>query len=88
MWSQQWSDFDNPHIGHFSQMSFANEDEFQPEILTTLVFNGRAFPSCVVFICSFCHGTSHELSNCPYRSSQVWLFDIIFVVPPNITPLP
>jgi hypothetical protein len=72
------------------QTFFANEFRKWRWISTwkTLVFNVRAFPSCVVLTCSFCHGTGHELGSCPYRSSQVLPSKPILVIPPNIAPLP
>jgi hypothetical protein len=62
-------------------MSFTNENEFQPKTLVTLMFNVRAFPSCVVLTCSFYHGTGHELNSYPYRSNQVLPSNPLFFVP-------
>ncbi len=71
-----------------SQMSLVDEDEFQHEILVTLVFNVRVFLSHVIFTCSFCPKTGHDLGSCPYWSSQMLPSKAILVIPPNITPLP
>lgn len=85
---QRHGDLEDSHGGHSSQMSLTDEDEFQPETLVTLVFNVRVFPSCVVFTFFFGHGIGHEFSSCPYWSNQVLPSKLVFVVPPNITPLP
>jgi hypothetical protein len=69
-------------------MSLTDEDEFQFRTLVTPMFNVRAFPSCVVFTCSFCHGIGHELGSCLDQSNQMLPSEPIFIVPPNITLLP
>jgi len=74
--------------GCSSRMNLADEDEFQPEILTTPMFNVKAFPSCVVLTSYFCHRRSHELGSCPYQSSQILLSNHVFVIPLNVTPFP
>ncbi len=48
----------------------------------------KSFPFLCSFHLFFYHGIAHELGSCPYWSYQVLVSNPVFVIPPNITPLP
>ncbi len=64
-----------------------DERKFHQEIPVTPIFNVKVYFSYTSPLCSLCHGTSHVIGNCFYRTSQILATNLKPSFVPNFSPV-